>query len=243
MKAGLDRVLGMGVLLALCALPAVADAAAATPASGAAAHATPRPPVAAANFFVEWRIRPAAEGGGPGNGVVVTSNSAATGGSGFGPGAVVVGTANPAAPYGTHGGGVQGVRVANGKEASLRFDRVESTLVWDASWSARARARGGAPASTPGRPGSGASFDARSRESGVAGHEVLVHHVQGLRVIPRWTRGDTLELDLEVTRSGDGADARDLDLRSTVQASIDEWLTVARLGAGDDELQIRITWR
>jgi len=232
-----------GAFVAAAAAPLATEAADARPASGAAAHPPARRAVAAANFFVEWRIRPAAEVGGPGNGVVITSNSATTGGSGFGPGAVVVGTANSGTPYGAPGGGEQGVRVANGKQAALRFDRVESTMVWDASWSARARARGSVPGASAGGPGASASFDARSRESGVAGHEVLVHHVQGLRVTPWWTRGDTLELDLEITRVGDAADPRDLDLHSTVQASIDEWLTVARLGPGNDELQIRVTWR
>jgi len=231
------------LLLATGALLAASAAvAAAAPASGAAPHPPPRRTVAAANFFVEWRVRPASESAGAGGGVVITSNSAATGGSGFGPGAVVVGTANAGAPYGAQGGGVQGVRVANGKEASLRFDRVETTLVWDASWSARARARGGSRASSPG-PGADGSFDARYREGGAAGHEEFVHHVQGLRVTPWWTQGDTLELDLEITRYGDAADPRDLDLHSTVQASIDEWLTVARLGAGDEELQVRVTRR
>jgi hypothetical protein len=230
--------LATGALLAAGAAVAVA-----APASGAAPHAPPRRTVAAANFFVEWRIRPASEGAGSGSGVVITSNSAATGGSGFGPGAVVVGTANAGAPYGAQGGAVQGVRVANGREAVLRFDRVETTMVWDASWSARARARGGSRASSPGSPGADWSFDARSREAGAAGHEEFVHHVQGLRVTPWWTRGDTLELDLEITRHGDAADPRDLDLHSTVQANIDEWLTVARLGAGDEELQVRVTRR
>jgi len=231
------------LLLAAGALIAAGAAHAATTASGAAPHAPPRRTVAAANFFVEWRIRPASESAGAGSGVVITSNSAATGGSGFGPGAVVVGTANGGAPYGAQGGGVQGVRVANGKEAALRFDRVETTMVWDASWSARARARGGSRAASSGGPGANWSFDARSREAGAAGHEEFVHHVHGLRVTPWWTQGDALELDLEITRSGDAADPRDLELHSTVQANIDEWLTVARLGAGDEELQVRVSRR
>jgi len=230
--------LAAGALLAAHAAPA-----APAPASGAASHAAPRRAVAAANFFVEWRIRPASENAGAGSGVVVTSNSAATGGSGLGPGAVVVGTANAGAPYGAQGGGVQGVRVANGKEAALRFDRVETTLVWDASWSARARARGGSRAASSGGTGADWSFDARSRESGAAGHEEVVHHVHGLRVTPWWTQGDSLELDLEISRSGDPSDPRDLELHSTVQASFDEWLTVARLGSGDEELQVRVSRR
>jgi hypothetical protein len=226
--------------LAAATLPSAAQGAGAQAASGAAPHAARKHAVPAANFFVEWRIRPTAESGAPGNGVVITSGSAATGGSGFGPGAVVVGTAQPGAPYGAQGAGVQGVRVANGQQATLRFDRVESTMVWDASWSARAQARAGAPAaSAGGRP----AFEARAQDSGAAGHEVLVHHVQGLRVTPRWNRGDTLELDLEVTRLGDASDPRDLELQSTVQASLDEWLTVARLGQGSDELQVRVTWQ
>jgi hypothetical protein len=228
-----------GVLaLGAAALPCAAPAAGAQAASGAAPHAARQRAVPAANFFVEWRIRPAAEGGGPGNGVVITSGSAATGGSGFGPGAVVVGTAQSGAPYGAQGAGVQGVRVANGQQATLRFDRVESTMVWDSSWSARAQARAGA-ASAGGRP----AFEASAQDRGAAGHEALVHHVQGLRVTPRWSRGDTLELDLEVTRLGDASDPRDLELQSTVHASLDEWLTVARLGQNNDELQVRVTWQ
>jgi hypothetical protein len=241
----LRTLVAAGALAAAASLLPTALAASGPAASGVAAHPPARHAVAAANFFVEWRIRPAAAGagGGAGNGVVVTSNSATTGGSGFGPGAVVVGTANAGAPYGAEGGGVQGVRVANGKEAALRFDRVESNFVWDASWSARAQARAGVPPASAGGRGASASFEARSRESGAAGHEVLVHHVQGLRVTPWWTHGDALDLDLEITRAGDPGDPRDLDLHSTVRASIDEWLTVARLGPGDDELQIRVTWR
>jgi hypothetical protein len=34
-----------------------------------------------------------------------------------------------------------------------------------------------------------------------------------------------------------------VDFHSTVQASFDEWLTVASVGDGGDELQIRVTWR
>jgi hypothetical protein len=239
--AGAFAVAGAAALAA-ATLPAGAQAAgtAVQAASGAAPHAARKRAVPAANFFVEWRIRPAAESGAPGNGVVITSGSAATGGSGYGPGAVVVGTAQGGAPYGAQGPGVQGVRVANGQQATLRFDRVESTMVWDASWSARAQARGRAPAASA---GGGAAFEARAQESGAAGHEVLVHHVQGLRLTPRWSRGDTLELDLEVTRLGDASDPRDLELQSTVRASLDEWLTVARLGQANDELQVRVTWQ
>jgi hypothetical protein len=32
-------------------------------------------------------------------------------------------------------------------------------------------------------------------------------------------------------------------LHSTVQASFDEWLTVANVGDDGDELQIRVSWR
>ena len=53
--------------------------------------------------------------------VVITSGSAATGTSGFGPGAVVVGTARPAP---------QALRVANGKEGAITFDRSETRTVY-----------------------------------------------------------------------------------------------------------------
>jgi hypothetical protein len=80
-----------------------------------------------------------------------------------------------------------------------------------------------------------------------------VHRVDGLRVTPHWTRGDTLELDVALTHAAPstvsrsataGARAsRDVDFHSSVQASFDEWLTVASVGDGGDELQIRVTWR
>ncbi len=80
-----------------------------------------------------------------------------------------------------------------------------------------------------------------------------MHHVDGLRVTPHWTRGDTLELDVALTHVAPvdpsrGADAgararRDIDFRSVVQASFDEWLTLASVGDGTEELQIRVSWR
>ncbi len=70
---------------------------------------------------------------------------------------------------------------------------------------------------------------------------------------PRWTRGDTLELDVALTHvapagvsraAAAGARAsRDVDVHSTVQASFDEWLTVATVGDGGEELQVRVSWR
>jgi hypothetical protein len=229
--------LAAGLLAAACA--GLAAGAPAAPVAGTTASAprasgggtSRQAKLPAANFFVEWRIRPVAETA-QGGGLVVSSRSATTGGSGFGPGAVVVGTAQGAAPYGTQDAGTQGVRVANGREAALSFDRPESRMVYDLSWSARARGAASAP-------GGGFAADA----GGASGYEVVVHHVEGLRVTPRWTHGDTLRLDLAVTRIGSPGDERDLELSSTVEASFDEWLPVARLGAAGDELQVRVSWR
>ncbi|MEP6503012.1 MAG: hypothetical protein ABJD97_06775 [Betaproteobacteria bacterium] len=186
-------------------------------------------------------------------GVVITSNSAATGTSGFGPGAVVVGTARLAPP--------QALRVANGKEGAIQFDRTETRMVWDMAWAASASARSSTDAS--GQVVSGAASSvavggaarahSQSQDSGVQGHEVVVHRVDGLRVTPHWTRGDTLELDVALTHvapaqpsrgAGAGSRAsRDVDLHSVVQASFDEWLTLASVGDGGEELQIRVSWR
>ena len=210
--------------------------------------------VPAANFLVEWRVQPAEGRPAPRGDVVITSGSATVAGaSGFGPGAVVVGTAKAALP--------QGLRVANGKEGSIQFDRSETHTVYDMAWTASASASSstdgssqvvaGAASSVTSTGGSRSS--SRSHQGGVQSHEVVVHRVDGLRVTPHWTHGDTLELDVALTHAAPtavsrGADAgaragRDIDFHSTVQASFDEWLTVASVGDGGDELQIRVTWR
>jgi hypothetical protein len=252
--------------LAALALAAAAPAPATEPVT-AGFHAAPPPSVAAsaragarhaarvpvANFLVEWRVQPADARPAPHGDVVITSGSAATGTSGFGAGAVVVGTARPAPP--------QALRVANGKEGSILFDRSETRTVYDMAWSASASASASTDPSAQVVTGAASSATAvggsrsqsRSHESGVQGHEVVVHRVDGLRVTPRWTQGDTLELDLTLTRSTPAAVSRnatagarasqDVDFHSTVQASFDEWLTVATVGDGGDELQIRVTWR
>jgi hypothetical protein len=230
------RVLAAGLLAATAGLTAAAPAASAADTAASAVPAANAGPtlkarVPAANFFVEWRIRPASESA-QGGGLVVSSRSATTGGSGFGPGAVVVGTAQGAAPPGAQDAGVQGVRVANGREATLRLDRRESHMVYDMSWSGRARGAASAP-------GGGFAADA----GGASGYEVVVHRVEGLRVTPLWTHGDTLQLDLGVTRTGHPGDERDLELTSIVEIRLDEWLAVARLGAAGDELQVRVSRR
>ena len=213
-------------LVALLA-PACAASAAGTAASAPrkAAHAA----VPAASFLVEWRIQPV--NAAPGNGaVVIGTRDAATGTSGFGAGATVVGTARQATP--------QGVRVANGKEASLQFDVARRRTVYDMSWSERSDAEA--------ESASGAAR-ARSQAQGAAGHDVLLHRVDGLRVTPHWTHGDSLALELELTHVRSGTDAQAdveaVDFRSTVQLSFDEWQGVARVGDKGDELQVRVSWR
>ena len=252
------------LLLATASLPGLAAESVAAgfhPAAAAASDAASAPArrvaragagLPAANFLVEWRLQPA-DGRPAGNGWTVTSGSASTGTSGFGPGAVVVGTARPAVP--------QALRVANGKEGAIQFDRSETHTVYDMAFSADARASASTDGSSQVVTGAASSATAiggsrsnsRSHESEVQSHEVVVHRVDGLRVTPRWTRGDTLELDIALTHAAPtavsrnaspGARAgRDIDFHSTVQASFDEWLTVASVGDGDDELQIRVTWR
>ena len=210
--------------------------------------------VPAANFLVEWRLQPADARPSPRGDVVITSGSAAVGGaSGFGPGTVVVGTARAVAP--------QALRVANGKEGAIQFDRSETHTVYDMAWSASASASASTDGSSQVVMGAASSVGSvgasrsgsQSRQSGVQSHEVVIHRVDGLRVTPHWTRGDTLELDVALTHEAPtavsrsataGARAsRDVDFHSTVQASFDEWLTVASVGDGGDELQIRVTWR
>jgi hypothetical protein len=210
--------------------------------------------VPAANFLVEWRLQPADARPSPRGDVVITSGSAAVGGaSGYGPGAVVVGTARAAVP--------RALRVANGKEGAIQFDRSETHTVYDMAWSASASASASTDGSSQVVMGAASSVSAvgasrsgaQSRQSGVQSHEVVIHRVDGLRVTPRWTHGDTLELDVALTHEAPttvsrsataGARAsRDVDFHSTVQASFDEWLTVASVGEGGDELQIRVTWR
>lgn len=234
--------------------PVTAGFHAPAPASSApAARHAARARVPAANFLVEWRVQPSDARPSPRGDVVITSGSAATGTSGFGPGAVVVGTAKPAAP--------QGLRVANGKEGSIQFDRSETHTVYDMAWTASSSASASTDASSQVVTGAASSASvtgatrsqSRSHEAEVQSHEVVIHRVDGLRVTPRWTQGDTLELDVALTHEAAAAvsrsatagarGSRDVDFRSTVQASFDEWLTVASVGEGGDELQIRVTWR
>ena len=207
----------------------------------------------AANFLVEWRLQPADARPAAGGGWTVTSGSAANGTSGFGPGAVVVGTAKPAPP--------QALRVANGKEGSIQFDRSETHTVYDMAYkasSSTSSSTDGSSQVTMGAASSatsigGSSSNSRSRAAEVQSHEVVVHRVDGLRVTPHWTKGDTLEIDVALTHaapapvsrnaSPDARAGHDIDFHSTVQASFDEWLTVASVGEGGDELQIRVSWR
>ena len=209
--------------------------------------------VPAANFLVEWRLQPADARPAPGGGWTITSGSAATGTSGFGPGAFVVGTAKPTPP--------QALRVANGKEGSIQFDRSETHTVYDMAYKASASTSSSTDGSSQVTTGAASSATAiggsrsnsRSRQSEVQSHEVVVHRVDGLRVTPHWTKGDTLEIDVALTHaapapvsrnaSPDARAGRDIDFHSTVQASFDEWLTVASVGEGGDELQIRVSWR
>ena len=209
--------------------------------------------VPAANFLVEWRIQPADARPAAGGGWTITSGSAATGTSGFGPGAFVVGTAKPAPP--------QALRVANGKEGSIQFDRSETHTVYDMAYTASSSASSSTDGSSQVTTGAASSATAiggsrsnsRSRAAEVQSHEVVVHRVDGLRVTPHWTKGDTLEIDVALTHaapapvsrnaSPDARAGRDIDFHSTVQASFDEWLTVASVGDGGDELQIRVSWR
>ncbi len=225
----------------------------ASAAGAAPARRVVRAPVPVANFLVEWRVQPADARPSPRGDVVITSGSAATSTSGFGPGAVVVGTARPAVP--------QGLRVANGKEGSIQFDRSETHTVYDMAWTANSSASASSDGTTQVVMGAASSVStgggsrsaSRSDRSGVQSHEVVVHRVDGLRVTPRWTHGDTLELDVALTHEAPAGVSRsatagarvsrDIDFHSTVQASFDEWLTVASVGEGGDELQIRVTWR
>ena len=222
------------------------------PAASAAAPARrvarPAAGLPVANFVVEWRLQPAEARPAPHGDVVITSGSATTGASGFGPGAVVVGTARPAVP--------QALRVANGKEGAIRFDRSQTHTVYDMAFAAEASSRSDAEGGLPAASGAASATlrsSARSRQAEVQSHEVVVHRVDGLRVTPHWTQGDTLELDIVLTHAAPAPLSRDaspgaragsdIDFHSTVRASFDDWLTVASVGDGGDELQVRVTWR
>ena len=255
----LRSLISLGLAVAIAAPGRAAESVAAGfHAPSAASAAVPvrraaRARVPAANFLVEWRVQPADARPAARGDVVITSGSAATGTSGFGAGAVVVGTARPAVP--------QGLRVANGKEGAIRFDRSETHTVYDMAWTAGSSASASSDGSTQVVMGAASSVSSgggsrsasQSHQSGVQSHEVAIHRVDGLRVTPHWTQGDTLELDVAFTRvapaavsrnaSADARASRDIDVRSTVQASFDEWLTVASVGDGGDELQIRVSWR
>ena len=257
MRAALLIALGLAAAGSGVAAESVAagfhPAAAASGGTPAQRVARARARVPAANFVVEWRLQPADARPAPRSDVVITSGSAATGTSGFGAGAVVVGTARPAVP--------QALRVANGKEGSIQFDRSQTHTVYDMAFASNSSTSSntdgspqGAAGAAPGATASGGTrSSSRSHEAEVQSHEVVVHRVDGLRVTPHWTHGDTLELDIALTHaapaavsrsaSPDARAGRDIDFHSTVQASFDEWLTVASVGDGGDELQIRISWR
>jgi hypothetical protein len=241
--------LAVALALAACAVAAESvDVASSAPARSGKAHKAPRAAVPAANFLVEWRIQPVAAAASRGD-VVISSNSAATGGaSGYGAGAVVVGTARAAAP--------QSLRVANGREGEMRFDQSTTRMVYDMSYSAASSSTSSTDAASAasGASGGGASrARSKSRDRGVEGHEVVVHRVDGMRVTPHWTQGDTLELDIQLTHGAPtagsgatGADAgatREFSFTSAVQLSFDEWQSVATVGDGGEELQVRVTWR
>ncbi|HEX7639640.1 MAG TPA: hypothetical protein VF457_14685, partial [Burkholderiaceae bacterium] len=92
-----------------------------------------------------------------------------------------------------------------------------------------------------------AASRSHSSERGAAGHEEVVHRVDGLRVTPHWTHGDTVTMDVALTRSVpgglDGADVRRLDVSSTVELGFDEWQTIATAGDDGRALQLRVRWR
>ena len=245
---------GVGAESVAAGFHAAVPASAAASGSGTRRTARAHAAVPAANFVVEWRLQPAEGRPSPRGDVVITSGSAAVGGaSGFGPGAGVVGTARAAVP--------QSLRVANGKEGAIQFDRSETHTVYDMAWTATSSASSSTDGSSQVVTGAASSATAiggsrsnsRSRQSEVQSHEVVIHRVDGLRVTPHWTKGDTLEIDVALTHaapapvsrsaSPDARAGRDIDFHSTVQASFDEWLTVASVGDGGDELQIRVSWR
>ena len=153
----------------------------------------------------------------------------------------MVGTAKPQAPW----------RCAwPTARRAIRFDRSRTHTVYDMAWTARASASSSSDGSLQVVTGAASSVAivaalrgrAARSSSGVQGHEVEVHRVDGLRVTPHWTRGDTLELELALTHVAPagvsrGATAgarasRDVDFHSTVQASFDgggsAWPTWAR---------------
>lgn len=244
--------LGAAVVVAAAGAQAAGVQAVAVTASAPARAARPaRAPLPAANFLVEWRLQPVAAAGRAGD-VVIGSGDAMRGTSGYGPGAVVVGTVRPAAP--------QSLRVANGREAALRFDESRSHLVYDLSYAASSSSESEAAPSTVTAAASGASVSAgtgasrsrsRSRAQEAQAHEVVVHRVDGLRVTPHWTHGDTLALDVQFIQArptaGDGAaqgpGVRETEFSSTVQLSFDEWQPVATVEDGTRELQLRVSWR
>ena len=222
--------------LVLAAMPATAVTSAASAASHHAARAT----APSANFLVEWRVEPVRAAAPAGGGFVVGSRDAATGTIGFGAGAVVVGTAKPAPP--------QGVRVANGKEASVFFDEAHAHMAYDLTWAAQSESSS-VNGSASGAAGASRSHS-RAQSQGAQGHEVTIHRVMGLRVTPHWSHGDSLALDLQLTRQSpaDGVEdagartSNGVDFKSTVQVSFDEWQTVATVGDDEGELQVRVSW-
>jgi hypothetical protein len=133
-------------------------------------------------------------------------------------------------------------------------------VVYDMSYSASSSSESETGPSTTAAASPGASVSAstgaarsrsRSRAQEAQGHEVVVHRVDGLRVTPHWTHGDSLTLDVQLTHArpvaGDGAmqgpGARETEFSSTVELSFDEWQSVATVEDGTRELQLRVSWR
>jgi hypothetical protein len=111
------------------------------------------------------------------------------------------------------------VHVMNGHEAAWRVDAAHRQADYDFVWTAQGQ--------------------------GIVSHDTVVHAARSLQATPRWPGGDApVTLDLAVAASRPRADVsadRESALRTTVQLALDEWLTVARLGA--DEVQVRVRRR
>ena len=128
--------------------------------------------------------------------------------------------------------------MANGHEGAITFDRSETHTVYDMAWSASASASASTDGSAQVTMGAASSITAvggsrsasRSHEAEVQSHEAVIHRVDGLRVTPHWTRGDTLLLDVALTHaaparvsrsaSPDARAGHDLDVHSTVDREL-----------------------
>ena len=242
---------GAPVLLATAAmLLAWPPTASAVETVNVTASAPARAGLPVANFLIEWRIRPTGVQASGGDVVITSTGAAAVGATGYGAGTVVVGTAAAAAP--------QALRVANGHETAIRFDRSITRTVYDRGYSATSRSRlsaNTADLAMPSGSAAGSGSRSSSRDQGCAKAMRWLFTPSTTCASPRaWTprrhartraSSDSTSppTPLSASSGADVGTAREFEVATTLQVGFDAWQTVADVGDGNEQLQVRVTRR